>query len=319
MTDTNTADRPRSAERAASPMRIAVAGASGLVGSHLVPFLAGAGHTVIRLTRKASASSGGETAAWDPARGTVDAAALEGVDAIINLAGEPVAERWTPGHKRDIRESRVQGTGLLARTAAALPRKPKVFINAAAVGYYGDRKDELLDERSTAGKGFLAGVAVEWEAAATPAEQAGVRTVLARFGGVQHPDGGMLARLLPPFQLGGGGRLGDGKQWISWIAMTDALRAFRFLLERDALSGPVNVVSPNPVTNEEFGKTLGHVLHRPAVFHAPAFMVRAMFGEMADEILLGGQRVMPKKLLDAGFTFEYPTLEAALRHEMGKD
>jgi len=308
-------------------MRVAVAGASGLVGSHLVPFLAGAGHTVVRLTRSAGggrsspsppSSSGGETVGWDPARGTLDAAALEGVDAIVNLAGEPVAERWTAEHKRDIRDSRVSGTGLLARTAASLSRRPKVFVNAAAVGFYGDRKDELLDERSAPGKGFLARVAVEWEEAARPAEQAGVRTVLARFGGVQHPSGGMLARLLPPFQLGGGGRLGDGKQWISWIALTDALRAIRFLLERDALSGPVNVVSPNPVTNEEFGKTLGRVLHRPAVFHAPAFMVRAMFGEMADEILLGGQRVIPRKLLDAGFTFQYPTLEEALRHELRK-
>jgi uncharacterized protein (TIGR01777 family) len=176
-----------------------------------------------------------------------------------------------------------------------------------------------VDESSPPGKGFLARVAVEWEDAAKPAADAGVRTVLARFGGIQHPSGGMLGRLLPPFQLGGGGRLGDGKQWISWISMTDTLRALQFLLDPScSLSGPVNVVSPNPVTNAEFGKTLGHVLHRPAVFHAPAFMVKAMFGEMAEEILLAGQRVMPRKLLDAGFTFRHPTLEEALRAELGK-
>ena len=309
-------------------MHIAVAGSSGLVGSQLVPLLTNDGHTVLRLVRAGGRSSsgsggggggGGETTAvWDPGRGELDPASLEGVDVVINLAGEPVAERWTKEHKRGIRDSRVNGTAALARAMAGLSKRPAVFVNAAAVGYYGDTEDRIVDESSPPGQGFLATVAVEWEDAAKPAQQAGVRTVLARFGGIQHPSGGMLGRLLPPFQVGGGGRLGDGKQWISWISMTDCLRAIRFLMDAASLSGPVNVVAPNPVTNEEFGKTLGHVIHRPALVHAPAFVVRAMFGEMAEEILLAGQRVIPRKLLDAGFEFEHPTLEEALRAELGK-
>jgi uncharacterized protein (TIGR01777 family) len=237
---------------------------------------------------------------------------------VIHLAGDPVSERWTAEHKRAIRESRVKGTGLLARALAGLARPPKVLVTASAVGYYGDGGDRLLDESSPAGSDFLAQVSREWEAAAAPAAERGIRVAHARFGLVLSPAGGALAKLLPSFKLYGGGKLGSGRQWTSWIALDDVIGALHHILFTDSLSGPVNVVAPNPVTNEQFGKTLGRVLGRPSAVTVPAFVIRAMFGEMADAMLLAGQRVVPRKLLESGFEFRFPELEAALRWELGK-
>jgi uncharacterized protein (TIGR01777 family) len=237
---------------------------------------------------------------------------------VIHLAGDPVSERWTADHKRAIRESRVKGTGLLARALAGLARPPKVLVTASAVGYYGDGGDRLLDESSPAGGDFLAQVSRDWEAAAAPAAERGIRVAHARFGLVLSPAGGALAKLLPSFKLYGGGKLGSGRQWTSWIALDDVIGALHHILFTDPLRGPVNVVAPNPVTNEQFGKTLGRVLGRPSAVTVPAFVIRAMFGEMADAMLLAGQRVVPRKLLESGFEFRFPELEAALRWELGK-
>ena len=298
-------------------LRVAVTGATGLIGRTLVGFLATGGHEVRRLVRSRSAMRPGDVY-WNPAAGEIDASGLDGLDAVVHLAGETVSERWTAAHRRAIRESRVQGTGLLARTLAALSRPPKVLVSASAVGYYGDGGDRELDESSPPGTDFLAGVAREWEAAAAPAAARGIRVVHPRSGVVLSAGGGALARLLPPFKLGAGGKIGSGKQWMSWIALDDVVGALHFLLFTDSLAGPVNVTSPNPVTNAEFGRTLGHVLHRPALATVPALALRLMYGEMADTMLLAGQRVLPRKLQAAGFTFRHPELEEALRWELGK-
>jgi uncharacterized protein (TIGR01777 family) len=295
---------------------IIISGASGLIGSAAAASLAAAGWSIRRLVR--SRPSSGSDVHWNPATGELDAAALDGVDAVLHLAGEPVSERWTAAHKRAIMDSRVQGTRLLATTIARLAAPPSVFVSASAVGIYGDGQDRELDETSPAGTDFLAQVSVAWEAESQAAAHA-TRVVNPRFGVVLSSRGGALAKLLPPFQLGGGGRLGSGKQWMSWISLTDTIAALHRLLETASLRGAVNLVAPNPETNETFGRTLGHVLGRPALLHAPAFMVRAMFGEMADVMLLAGQKVRPRRLADSGFQYHHPTLEAALRAELGRE
>ena len=299
------------------PMRVAITGSTGLVGSALVPFLTTGGHAVRRVVRDASRAAPGDVV-WNPARGQIDARALDGVDAVIHLAGEPVSERWTKEHKAAIRDSRVRGTRLIAEAIAGLARPPKVFVSTSAVGIYGDGGDAALDEESAHGRDFLADVAAQWEAAAEPARAAGIRTVHPRLGVVLSPAGGALARLLPPFQMGGGGKLGTGRQWMSWIGLDDAVGALHHLLLAEALAGPVNVTAPTPVTNEEFSKTLAHILGRPARITVPAFALKAMLGEMAEVMLLHGQRVLPERLLASGFVFRHPTLEQALRFELGR-
>lgn len=271
----------------------------------------------MRLTR--ASAPGGDTVAWDPARGVLDPAALADVDAVVHLAGAPVDERWTVARKRVILSSRVDGTSLLARVVGALSPSPRVFVSASAIGYYGDRGDDIVDESAPAGSGFLATVAEAWENAAAPARDAGIRTAHPRFGIVLSRAGGALAKLLPPFELGAGGKIAQGTQWMSWIARDDVVRALCFILATDALHGPINLTAPNPATNADFAKALGHVLHRPSVATVPAFALRLMYGELADEALLAGQRVLPTALTTAGFSFLYPTLDAALRHELGRD
>lgn len=297
-------------------MIVAVTGAGGLVGRALVGSLERDGHEVRRLVRRVARDA--REVQWDPAGPVLDSAALAGAGAVVNLAGEPIAERWTDRHKRDIRESRVRGTMLIAAALAGAGRTDVVLVNASAVGFYGARGDEWVDEASSRGSGFLAEVTEAWEAATRPAEIAGMRVVHARFGLVAARDGGALARLLPPFQLGAGGKLGDGKQWMSWISRTDAVRALRFIIDRAELTGAVNVVAPAPVTNAEFARTLGHVLSRPAAATVPAMMVKLMFGEMATEVLLSGQRVRATRLEAAGFEYRHRTLEEALRFELGQ-
>jgi hypothetical protein len=294
-------------------MRVAISGASGLIGSALVPALESAGHDVVRLVRHEP--SGPREIAWNPVDGTIDTAALAGVDAFVNLSGATIGRRWSGRRKAEILESRVAATGLLARTAAELEPQPSVLVNAGGVGIYGDRGDEILTEGSTLGSGFLADVGVAWEAAAEPARSAGVRVVSFRQGIVLTRRGGALERLVTPFKLGVGGRVGSGRQWWSWLALDDSIAAFRFALESD-LAGAVNLASPNPATNAQFVKALGRALHRPAVFPLPAFAVKAAFGEMGKEALLEGQRALPARLLDAGFTFRYSELDAALEHAL---
>ena len=299
-------------------MKIVVTGATGLVGSALVPSLVAGGHSVVRLVRKQSNAGAGNNvtdALWRPDRGEIDAAALAGCDAAVHLAGENISEgRWTDEKKRRIIESRVQGTRLVSETLARLEPRPRVLVSASATGYYGDRGDELLTEGSAAGKNFVAKVCREWEAATEPARAAGLRTVLLRFGIVLSREGGALAKMMTPVKLGVGGKLGSGRQYYSWIAIEDAVAAVRHALENEAVGGPVNLVSPQPVTNAEFTKALGHALGRPTLFAVPAFAARLAFGEMADELLLASARVEPAQLKTTGFEFKYPTLEAALRH-----
>jgi uncharacterized protein len=294
-------------------MRVAVSGASGLIGSALVPGLEAASHDVVRLVRREP--RGDDEIAWDPAAGTIDAASLAGVEAVVNLSGATIGRRWTEQRKAEIIESRVSSTGLLARTVAELEPRPSVFVCAGGVGIYGDRGDEVLTEESALGYGFLADVGTAWEAAAQPARTAGVRVVNFRQGLVLSREGGALQRLLTPFKLGVGGRVGSGKQWWSWVAMDDLVSVYRFVLQSE-LSGPLNLMSPNPVPNERFVKSLGRALHRPTVFPFPTFAVSTVFGEMGETVLLESQRVLPARLLHAGFSFVYPELDAALEHAL---
>jgi hypothetical protein len=294
-------------------MKVAVSGASGLVGSALVPALESAGHDVLRLVRREPRAA--NEVAWDPAAGTIDASRLSGVDAVVNLSGSTIGRRWTESRKREIRESRVATTNLLARTLAGLDPRPSAFVNAGGVGIYGNRGDELLTEESELGSGFLADVGKAWEAAADPARAAGIRTVNFRQGIVLSREEGALPRMLTPFKLGVGGRVGSGKQWWSWVSTDDVVAAYRLALESD-LAGPVNLAAPSPVTNAQFTKALGRALHRPTVFPLPAVAVRTLFGEMGEAALLEGQRALPRRLLDAGFAFAYPGLDAALEHAL---
>lgn len=297
-------------------MRILISGSTGLVGSALAPRLTTAGHDVVPLVRKQAASP--TEVSWDPMAGSIDAARLEGIDAVVHLAGENIAGRWTAAKKQRIRESRVRGTRLLADTLAALNQRPKVLVTASAVGIYGNRGDEMLDEMSRPGSGVLAEVCQEWEQATHSAAAAGIRVVNLRFGVILSPAGGALAKMLTPFRLGLGGRLGSGQQYMSWIAIDDAIEAIYRAITDDELTGPVNVVASEAVTNVHFTKTLGRVLKRPTVFPMPAFAARLIFGQMADEALLASARVKPARLNAAGFTFRYPELEGALRHVLGR-
>jgi uncharacterized protein (TIGR01777 family) len=292
-------------------MKCLVSGAGGLIGSSLVASLTAGGHQVTRLTRAGSEAG---SIAWDPATGVQDRDALEGHDAVVHLAGENIAGRWTAAKKRRIADSRIIGTRSLCAALAALQRPPNVLVCASAIGYYGDRGDEMLDERSPAGTGFLAETCRAWEEAAEGARGRGIRVVPLRFGVVLSRRGGALARMLTPFRLGLGGRIGDGSQYMSWVAIDDAVGALEHALAREDLSGPVNAVSPAPVTNREFTATLARVLSRPAVFPMPAAAARLVFGEMADALLLASARVTPARLLATGYPFRHPALEGALRH-----
>ncbi|HYS77725.1 MAG TPA: TIGR01777 family oxidoreductase [Candidatus Dormibacteraeota bacterium] len=298
-------------------MKIAVTGSSGLVGSALVPHLAEGGHQVVRLVRSRTVRPA--EIAWDPEGGTIDSASLEGLGAVVHLAGESIADgRWTEAKKNRIRHSRVGSTRLLAATIAGLSRPPQVLVCASAVGYYGDRGDEPLREDSPPGGDFLAGVCRAWEGAAEAAARKGVRVVHQRFGMILSPAGGALARMLPPYRLGAGGPIGTGRQYVSWIALDDVLGAIGHALTAGTLRGPINTVSPHPVTNRDFSRVFGRVLHRPAILPMPAFAARLVFGEMADALLLSSQRVEPARLLASGYRFLHPDLEPALRHLLGR-
>jgi uncharacterized protein (TIGR01777 family) len=299
-------------------MQILVTGSTGLVGSTLIPALTAEGHRVNCLVRSKS-KLGIRDTYWDPTAGELYSPPLEGLDAVIHLAGENIAGgRWTAARKARIRDSRIQGTRLLSGSLAQLARPPKVFVSASAVGYYGDRADEVLTEQSPPGSNFLAGVCREWESATEPAAQHGIRVVILRLGVVLTPTGGALAKMLTPFRMGVGGIIGSGKQYMSWIAIDDLVRIIIYMLKTDSLNGPTNAVAPNPVTNAEFTKTLGRVLRRPTVLPMPAFAARLALGEMADELLLASARVVPSKLLASGFVFRHPDLESALTDLLGK-
>jgi hypothetical protein len=289
-------------------MKIAVSGASGLLGSVLVPALHERGHEVVRLVRREPSAA--DEVGWDPGAGVLDRAAVADVDAFVNLSGATIGQRWTEARKREIRDSRVQTTALLATTAAALERRP-ALVSAGGIGIYGDRGDEILTEDSDIGSGFLAEVGRAWEAAADPAREAGVRVVGFRQGIVLTRAGGALQKMLTPFKLGLGGRVGSGKQWWSWVSLDDAIGAYLFALEHD-LDGAYNLVSPNPATSARFTKVLGRTLGRPTILPLPTIAVKTLFGEMGEATLLEGQRALPARLLDAGFEFSYPELDAAL-------
>lgn len=295
----------------------AITGATGFVGSALTSSLMQDGHQVVRIGRGSGHASPVprlRTVTWDPAAGRLDPAALEGTDAVIHLAGENVAGgRWTAARKDAIRASRVQGTSLVARTLAGMQHRPSVLVSASAVGIYGNRGDEALDESAGIATDFLGTVASDWEAATAPAAEAGIRVVHARIGIVLGWGGGALARMRLPFLLGLGGPLGSGRQYMSWVSLTDVVRALRHCADDPGVRGPVNVTAPQPVTNREFTRTLGRVLHRPAVLPAPAFALRLLLGEMGDALLLGGQRVLPAALQASGFRFTHERLEDALR------
>ncbi|MBA2627385.1 MAG: TIGR01777 family protein [Gemmatimonadales bacterium] len=311
-------DMAAARELGLAPMHVVVTGASGLIGSAVVSLLGTGGHQISRLVRRPAAAPG--EISWDPARGSIDSAALEGVDAVVHLAGEGIAERrWSTARKQAILTSRTEGTRLLASALAGLARRPRVLISASAVGIYGDRRDELLDESSEPGRDFLANVCQAWEAAADPARAAGIRVVHPRFGVVLSPGGGALARLLPPFRAGVGGPIGGGSHWMSTIAIDDAAGAIQHILAREALAGPVNVAGPEPVRNADFTRLLARILRRPAVVPVPAAALRVLFGELADAALLASQRVDPAALRRSGYVFRHRSLEDSLRFVLGRD
>jgi uncharacterized protein len=294
-------------------MNIVVTGASGLIGSAVVARLTAGGHRVRRLVRRPAQA---EEITWDPAIGKIDSRGLEAVDGVIHLAGENIGARWTRSRRARIRESRVGGTRLLSETLAGLGRPPRFLISASAVGIYGDRGDQVLTESTPPGdaaRDFLVSVCREWEAAAAPARDAGIRVVHPRFGLVLAPGGGALRKMLLPFRLGVGGRIGSGAQWMSWVALEDVVGAVEYLLTAESLEGPVNVSAPEPITNRELTRTLGRVLGRPAVIPVPATALRLVFGEMADRTLLSSARVVPARLIESGYRFTFPALEGALR------
>lgn len=292
-------------------MNVLVSGAKGLIGSALIPELEARGHRINRLTRSPRS---GEDIRWDPDAGMIEGD-LAGIDAVVHLAGESIAEgRWTSERKRRILESRQKGTHLLAEKIAGLPEPPSVMVSASAIGYYGDRGNELLTEESEPGTMFLFGVCKEWEAAAQPAREAGVRVVHPRFGIVLSTEGGALGTTLPIFKLGGGGKIGSGRQYWSWVTLDDVVGAIVHAINMDTLSGPVNVVAPDPPTNAEYTRVLGRVLGRPTFFAVPAPAIRIVLGGMADNLLLASARVEPAKLEETGYEYRHPELEGALRH-----
>jgi uncharacterized protein (TIGR01777 family) len=292
-------------------MKVVVTGASGLLGPALVASFRSDGHDVLRLVRRPPSAP--DEARWDPAEGRVEEGALDRAGLVIHLAGEGLGDRpWTPGHAREVMDSRVVGTTTIARAAAEAG--VETLLTASGTGYYGNPGDTVLDETAPPGSEYIAQVARRWEESTAPAAEAGVRVVPMRTGVVLSAKGGAYGRrLLPLFRLGLGGRLGSGLQWMSWVALADYVRAVHFLADRTDISGPVNVTAPNPVTNAEMTATLGRVLHRPTVLRAPGFGLKLVFGEFGKD-LLGGQRVVPRRMLEAGFTFAYPEFEAALRH-----
>ena len=297
-------------------MRIAVTGASGLIGSALVARLRAGGHEVVTLVRRPPRSE--HEIRWDPSGGQLDRAALTGVDAAVHLAGAGIGDkRWTEDYRRTVLESRTSSTGLLARTLAAIEPRPAVLVSGSAIGYYGDRGDETVTESDPPGEGFLPDVCVEWEAAAAPAVEAGIRLCSIRTGLVLSGDGGLLGRLLPIYRLGLGGPLGSGRQWQSWITLEDEIRAIEFLLSAPAIAGPVNLTAPNPVRQRDFARALGRAVHRPAVLPAPAFALRVAVGGFADEGILAGQRVRPGVLEEAGFDFSAKTIDQGLAAALG--
>lgn len=294
-------------------MKVLVTGSSGLIGSALIPFLEKNKKEVYKLVR-ARVDLLAHEIAWDPQQGVINPSLLEGLDAVIHLAGENIIGRWTEAKKAKIRDSRVKGTQLLCQALCQLKHPPAVVVCASAIGYYGNRGDEVLTEQSAKGTGFLADVCAEWEEAVRPAAERGIRIINLRIGMVVSPRGGALKQMLPIFKLGLGGRMGSGDQYVSWIAIDDLVRIIEYAISQDSLAGPLNATTPYPVSNEQLAKRLGHVLHRPAFLVMPALMVKLIFGELGEETLLSSQRVEPKKLEEAGFKFDYPDLEQALRH-----
>lgn len=293
---------------------ILITGASGLIGSALTKALEADGHKVLRAVRE-NVQNPQEEIHWSPVLGEIDQQKLEGIDSIVHLAGANIAgKRWTESYKKQILESRTKGTSLISEAIAKMQRKPRAFVCASAIGYYGDRGTTELDETSSPGGDFLAEVCLQWERASLPAQEAGIRTVNTRIGVVLSPNGGALKTMLLPFKMGVGGVIGDGKQTMSWIALDDVVGAMQFALAHDTLSGPVNLVSPEWVTNREFTKTLGKVLGRPTVLPMPAFAAKLAFGEMAEALLLSSTRVIPQRLVAEGFAFQYPQLKTAIEH-----
>lgn len=299
------------------PLTVAVTGATGLVGGALVPFLTTGGHRVRRLVRGRPDAARGDVA-WNPGKGELDVAALEGVDAVVHLAGENVAQRWTPEAKERILRSRTEGTRVLCEGLARLQKKPRVLVCLTGIGFYGNRGDEVLTEVSPPGEGFLASVCRAWEAASAPAEEAGIRVVHLRTGVVLDARGGALAKMLPPFQMGGGGPMGGGQQWMSWVALEDVLGLVHFSLFKEEVRGPVNLVAPQAVRQGDFARTLGRVLSRPAVLPMPAVAVRTLFGEMGQGTVLEGAHALPEAAERHGYPFLFPELEGALRFTLGR-
>ena len=291
---------------------VLVSGASGLIGSALSTALTQAGATVRRLVRSEPRAQG--EVAWNPETGRLDPAAFDQIDVVVHLAGENIGRRWTASRQRRIRDSRIRGTTLIADVLAGLPatRRPRLMISASAVGFYGNRGDDELDESSPAGTGFLANVCRDWEACTAPARDAGVRVVCTRSGVVLSRRGGALPRMMLPFRFGLGGRLGSGRQWMSWIALDDAVRGIQLLMASDTATGPINLVSPNPVTNADLTRAIARMVGLPALLPAPAFALRLALGQMADEALLASQRVRPTRLLELGMTFQHPSIDSAL-------
>lgn len=303
-------------------MKVIVTGSGGLVGRALIRSLLADGHSVTRLVRGGAQqfrTPGSNAVEWNPDKGTIDAGALEGHDAAVHLAGEPIGEgRWDDAKKRRIMDSRAKGTRLLTETLAGLGEKPRVLVSASAVGFYGDRGAEVMREESASGSDFVSEVCREWEKGTLAASQAGIRVVHLRIGLVLSAEGGSLPRMLTPFKFGLGGKVGSGRQYISWITLEDLLRVIRRAIDDEHLRGPVNAVAPNAVTNEEFTKALGRALGRPTFLAMPAFAARLAFGEMADELLLASTRVEPARLKEAGFDFKHTEVEGALRSVLGK-
>lgn len=302
---------------ATQPRRtVAITGGTGMIGSALTWLLRTGGHTVRWISRRPEVARG--DIGWNPETGTLDPRAMAGVDAVVHLAGANVGERWTPEHRKEILESRVAGTRTLVAAMRAMTKPPEVLVSASAVGYYGDTGANMIDESAGKGSGFLADVCAAWEAESIPASESGIRVALARTGIVLSPSGGALAKMLPAFQFGVGGPLGSGTQWMSWISLDDEVGALHYLLMDQNARGIFNLTGPAPVTNAEFGRALGDVLHRPAVLPVPGFALKALFGEMAQSTILDGQRVLPTRLQGSGFRFQHSSLESALRFELGR-